>query len=87
MAKSFNYLYPALVHFDNLHLAYRKAAKGKRGQPDVAAFEYDLIANLFSLQAELSAQAYQPGGYYSFYIRDPKRRLISAAPFRDRVVG
>jgi RNA-directed DNA polymerase len=23
---------------------------------------------------------------HSFYIHDPKRRLISAAPFRDRVV-
>ena len=27
-----------------------------------------------------------PGAYDSFYIHDPKRRLISAAPFRDRVV-
>jgi hypothetical protein len=35
---------------------------------------------------ELVAQTYRPGAYYSFYIRDPKRRLISAAPFRDRVV-
>ncbi len=30
--------------------------------------------------------SYKPGAYRSFYIRDPKRRLISAAPFRDRVV-
>ena len=29
---------------------------------------------------------YQPGPYASFPIHDPKRRLISAAPFRDRVV-
>ena len=28
--------------------------------------------------------AWQPGAYHSFYIHDPKRRLISAAPFRDR---
>jgi hypothetical protein len=27
-----------------------------------------------------------PGRYQSFYIHEPKRRLISAAPFRDRVV-
>ena len=25
-------------------------------------------------------------GYRSFLVHDPKRRLISAAPFRDRVV-
>jgi hypothetical protein len=27
-----------------------------------------------------------PGGYVQFEIAAPKRRLISAAPFRDRVV-
>jgi hypothetical protein len=34
----------------------------------------------------LQAEQYRPGPYHSFYIHDPKRRLISAAPFRDRVV-
>ena len=29
---------------------------------------------------------YTFGRYRSFYIHEPKRRLISAAPFRDRVV-
>ncbi len=37
-------------------------------------------------EAELREQTYQPGPYNSFYIHEPKRRLISAAPFRDRVV-
>jgi RNA-directed DNA polymerase len=86
MARSFDNLFQKLAHFDNLYLAYRKAAKGKRGQPEVAAFEFDVIANLCRLQEELVTQTYQPGGYFSFFIRDPKHRLISAAPFRDRVV-
>ncbi|MBC8331530.1 MAG: RNA-directed DNA polymerase [Anaerolineae bacterium] len=85
MAKQYDNLYPDLCSFSNLYWAYRKAAKGKRGQFPVAAFEYDLEANLFQLQAELERQTYQPGAYYSFYIRDPKHRLISAAPFKDRV--
>ena len=29
---------------------------------------------------------YRPGPYASFHIHEPKKRLISAAPFRDRVV-
>jgi len=29
---------------------------------------------------------YRPGAYTHFYIHEPKRRRISAAPFRDRVV-
>ncbi len=86
MAKQYDNLYPNLCSFTNLYWAYRKAAKGKRGQPPVAAFEYDLEANLFQLQVELNKQTYHPGAYDSFYIRDPKHRLISAAPFRDRVV-
>jgi retron-type reverse transcriptase len=75
-----------LHDWDNLYLAYRKASKGKRGLPDVAEFEYCLEKNLLQLQHELQDQSYQPGKYHSFYIHDPKIRLISAAPFRDRVV-
>jgi hypothetical protein len=33
-------LYPQVYDWDNLLLAYRKASKGKRGNPAVAAFEY-----------------------------------------------
>jgi RNA-directed DNA polymerase len=84
--KIYHNLYPQICTFENLHSAFRKAAKGKRGRPDVAAFEFDLEANLLRLQTELRDQAYSPRPYYSFLIYDPKRRLISAAPFRDRVV-
>jgi RNA-directed DNA polymerase len=77
----------AQVHtWDNLWQAWRQAAKGKRGRPPAASFEYRLADNLLALQAELRDKAYTPGPYASFFIHEPKRRLISAAPFRDRVV-
>src|SRR3990170_2196344 len=79
-------MYQQLFSWENLLLAYRKASKGKRGQANVAEFEYRLEDNLLQLQRELREKIYEPGNYYSFYIHDPKRRLISAAPFRDRVV-
>ena len=79
-------MYNQLCSWENLLLAYRKAAKGKRGLENVAACEYPLEENLLALQSQLLAQTYQPGDYSSFYIHEPKRRLISAAPFRDRVV-
>ncbi len=75
-----------LIEWSNLRLAYRKASKGKRGRSDVAAFELCLEDNLLDLQADLQARTYRPGGYRSFFIHEPKRRRISAAPFRDRVV-
>lgn len=79
-------MFDRLTAWDNLLLAYHKASKGKRSHPNVAAFEYRLEDNLWQLQDALAAQNYIPGSYHSFFIHDPKRRLISAAPFADRVV-
>jgi len=79
-------LYLQICTWENLYLAWRKARKGKRGRVPAATFEFDLEANLLQLQRELETRTYRPGPYTSFYIHDPKRRLISAAPFRDRVV-
>jgi len=83
--KTHKHLYPLITDFDNLRRAFKNAARGKRSRSDVAAFEYDLEKNLLDLQEELQAQTYAPGPYYNFRIHDPKPRLISAAPFRDRV--
>lgn len=79
-------MYTHLCSWDNLLDAYSKAARGKRGGAAVAAFEHTLEDNLCQLQQELTDKTYAPGKYVSFHIHEPKRRLISAAPFRDRVV-
>ena len=79
-------MYSDLTSWDNLLLAFQKASKGKRGHANVAVFDHRLEDNLLQLQAELQTFTYQPGAYNSFHIHEPKRRLISAAPFRDRVV-
>jgi RNA-directed DNA polymerase len=79
-------LYDQLCSFEHLYNAFLRARKGKRKLEEIAAFERNLEPELFKIQAELLSQNYQPGGYYSFYRTEAKRRLISAAPFRDRVV-
>jgi RNA-directed DNA polymerase len=84
--KRYKDLWRALVSFPNLLQAFERARKGKRSRPDVAAFERDLEPGLLRLHEELTAGTYRPGPYRTFEIHDPKRRLISAAPFRDRVV-
>lgn len=78
--------YTDIYRWDNLYAAWRQAARGKRSHGPAARFEYRLEDNLVRLQEELAAQTYRPGAYVHFYIHEPKRRLISAAPFRDRVV-
>lgn len=79
-------MFASIVDWDNLWLAYRRAAKGKRSTASVARFEFLVADRLVELQAELLAKTYRPGPYTHFTIHEPKRRKISAAPFRDRVV-
>lgn len=86
MMKTAKNLYPRIYTWENLELAYRRARRGKRRYEAVADFEFNWESQLLRLQEELAGQSYQPGPYHSFYIHDPKWRLISAAPFRDRVV-
>ena len=84
--KTYRHLYPKIITWYNLDEAWRKARKGKRGKAPAATFEFHLEDNLLALQSELTGKTYQPGDYHSFLIYEPKRRLISAAPFRDWVV-
>ena len=41
---------------------------------------------ILALQLELTEGLYEPGDYRYFKIYDPKERIISVAPFRDRVI-
>jgi RNA-directed DNA polymerase len=84
--KTWRNIYSQVWDYENLYRAYRKARLGKRSKPGTAAFERIQEDELLALQDELQNHTYQPGAYHSFYIHDPKTRLISAAPFRDRVV-
>lgn len=79
-------LFNRLVSFENLLAAAAAARRGKRFTRNVARFDFSLEQELFSLQAELRSRTYRPGPYHTFTIREPKARLISAAPYRDRVI-
>lgn len=84
--KRYGYLYPQITDFNNLIIAAQKAQKGKRYNPDVLEFNHRLGENLLQLQEELASKTYQAGEYRTFYIQESKKRMISAAPYRDRVV-
>lgn len=79
-------LWECLISFENLYHAANQARKGKRTRTSVLRFEQDRERNLWALHDELANRTYRPGGFFAFEIRDPKPRLISAAPYRDRVV-
>ncbi len=86
MAKRHRNLYPQVYAWENLLLAFRKARRGKRAKPDVCRFEFNVEEELLGLQEDLMGRTYTPGEYHHFRIHDPKERVISAAPFRDRVL-
>ncbi|MCC5638617.1 RNA-directed DNA polymerase [Nostoc sp. CHAB 5844] len=84
--KRYGNLWSEVIAFDNLLSAAHKAQKGKRFRENVLVFNYNLEQELFQLQAELESKTYCPGTYKTFQIYEPKPRMISAAPYRDRVV-
>ena len=86
MAKTYNHLFDKALTFSALLEAHKKARRGKRFRSEVIRFEMDLEGNLLALARELKTGTYKPSGYDEFYVYEPKKRLIRAAPYRDRVV-
>ncbi len=79
-------LLPQVSDWDALLAATRRAARGKRHRPDVAAFLFEQEERLLGLQAALRAGVWTPGPCRTLAIREPKPRVISIPPFEDRVV-
>jgi retron-type reverse transcriptase len=79
-------LLPAIYDFENLYEAWDAARKGKRYRDEVLQFTHDLEANLIDIQNHLIYGTYKVGKYRPFWVFEPKRRLVMALPFRDRVV-
>jgi RNA-directed DNA polymerase len=79
-------LFGGIAEFGVLMRATRRAIRGKRGKPGAAAFMAGLETEVLRLERELLAQTWRPGRYVEIEVFDPKHRIVSAAPFRDRVV-
>jgi retron-type reverse transcriptase len=79
-------LFERIISPENLFLAWDEFRKGKTRKPDVMEFEYKLERNIFELAADLKGKFYRHGPYEKFTINDPKRRDVSKATVRDRIV-
>jgi len=86
MGKYIKNIYQEICSYENLHRAYINARKCKRFRDEVLRFTNDLEDYLVEIENELQSRTYQVGGYREFYIYEPKKRLIMALPFKDRVV-
>lgn len=79
-------LYEQLIQFDALLKAAYQCRKGKAHKASSLKFFNNLEENIVDLQNELTWGMYHASPYHQFYVFEPKRRLISAPNFRDRVI-
>ena len=75
-----------ILRFDNFQEAFLRASRGKNAERKVVLFREDLNDNLHQIISELDNGTFRFGNYHFFTIYDPKKRVICAADFTERVV-
>ena len=80
------HLFERILERENLRTAFYLARKGKLGRPDVEEFATDLENNLHRMAGDLDTGCFPLGRYRQFTIHDPKRRIITAPCFEERVL-
>jgi len=85
MGKKYKRLIEQITSPENMRNAYRLTAKGRRYTPGYLQFKEYAEVNLAVLADELLNGTYVSGPVHQFHVYEPKPRLISALPFRDRV--
>ena len=69
-----------------LVVAFRGASRGKRYRTYGASYNYQRLEVLLTLQQEIRSNNYNPKPHKRFTVHDPRKRLIDAPHFRDRIV-
>ncbi len=72
--------------FTVLYAAYLAARRGKRSRAATANYEVHLLENIVNLVYILQNKIYRPGLFRVFYVYEPKKRLVQAPAFVDKVV-
>lgn len=85
MGKRYRHLIGTITSDANMMEAFRLTARGKRLTPGFLEFKEFSHLNLERLATEMRRGEYEQGEPHEFVIFDPKHRVISALPFRDRI--
>ena len=75
-----------MCEFQTLYEAYLEARKGKRSKPGTAQYEANALICTDKLSYVLNQKTYKPSGFEVFYVYEPKKRLVQAPAFVDKVV-
>lgn len=79
-------MYDKIISFENLYQAANEAARNKRYRVPIMRYFSNLEENLVNTHNHLIWGSYEPQPHRQFFVYEPKKRLISAPPFDDRVV-
>jgi hypothetical protein len=85
MTKRYRNLIGRVTAPRTMEAALRLTSAGKRLTSGYLDFKEFSALNLADLARDMADGSYHAGIPQEFYILDPKRRLISALPFRDRI--
>ena len=85
--KKNNSLLTKIGDFENLYSAFKECSKGKRQKAGYQNFLFNHGEKLKEIQFELNSnKTFKWAGYREFEVADPKKRIIMAAPFKDRIL-
>ncbi len=78
--------YEELCDFEVLYKAYLEARKRKRSKASTAQYEANALACTDKLSRILLLGVYRPGKFEIFIVYEPKKRMVQAPAFVDKVV-
>ena len=82
-----SHLFERFANFGNMYDGYRMARRQKRYLSVVLDYSANLEENLIDAVNRLQWKMYEPGAPMPFFEYYPKKRLIHAMPFYDRVIN
>ena len=78
--------YEEMCAFEVLYRAYLSARSGKRSKAGTAQYEANALACTDKLSRKLLNRTYAPSNFETFFVYEPKKRLVQAPAFVDKVV-
>lgn len=87
MGTKYKNIFEKICEIENIRLAYKKASRGgNKFTEGNLRFKENIESNLYYIQKALLSGKYEHGEYSQFEVFEPKKRIINALPFKDRVV-
>ncbi|NMB43490.1 MAG: RNA-dependent DNA polymerase, partial [Clostridiales bacterium] len=80
-------LFDKITNEENLYKAYKKSLEGdSKYNPDAMTFAQDEVYSLMKLRQSLIDETYKFDGYIRFPVFEPKKRIIDAPHYKDKIV-